>query len=96
MTRRKIPFSLIGLGVGAALCATVITRTLTAGPPTVPRPADSAHATREEALPAGATDDRSPIPEGVTVGGNGLVEPAQPETRVAGQVSGRIERIAVK
>lgn len=96
MNRKKIPFSLLGMGLGAALCATVIARTLTAGPPTVPRPADAEEAQREEPPPPGTKDDRSPIPPGVTVGGNGLVEPAQPETRVAGQVPGRIEKIAVK
>lgn len=96
MNRKKIPFSLIGLGLGAALCATVITRTLVAEPPGVPRPADSAKAQREEPPPPGTKDERSPVPADAAVGGNGLVEPAQPETRVAGQVPGRIAKIAVK
>lgn len=95
MNRKKIPFSLIGMGLGAALCATVITRTLTAGPPTVPRPADTAKALRDEPPPPGTKDDRSPIPPDVAVGGNGLVEPSQPETRVAGQVPGRIAKVSV-
>src|SRR5689334_3833020 len=96
MKTRKIPFSLIGMGLGAALCVTVIARTMLGGPPTVPRPADVARAGREEPPPAGAVDMRSSIPEGVSVGGNGLVEPAQPETRVAGAVPGRIARVLVK
>ncbi|MFO0593545.1 MAG: efflux RND transporter periplasmic adaptor subunit [Polyangiaceae bacterium] len=96
MKRSKFPYSLVGMGLGAVLCATLVTRTLMGGPPTVPRPADSAHALREEKAPAGVVDMRSSIPEGALVGGNGLVEPAQPETRVAGSAPGRIAKVAVK
>lgn len=96
MKPKKVPFSLIGMGLGAALCATVITRTLLGGPPTVPRTADVVKAGREEPPPAGTQDDRSPLVTGVSIGGNGLIEPAEPETRVAGAVPGRIARVAVK
>jgi len=96
MTPKKFPVSLIGMVLGAALCATVITRTLLGGPPTVPRTADIAKAGREEPPPEGTQDDRSPVLTGVAFGGNGMVEPAEPETRVAGSVPGRIAKIAVK
>jgi len=96
MKTRKFPFTLIGMGLGAALCVTVITRTMLGGPPTVPRPADTARAGREEPAPAGVVDMRSSTPEGAIVGGNGLVEPEQPETRVAGAVPGRIAKVLVK
>lgn len=96
MKTRKFPFTILGMGAGAALCVTVIARTMLGGPPTDPRPADTAHAAREEPPPAGAVDMRSSIPEGALVGGNGLVEPEEPETRVAGPVPGRIAKVLVK
>jgi len=41
-------------------------------------------------------DDADPLPSGQWVGGNGIVEPRDRETKVAAAVAGRIARIAVR
>ena len=71
MKPKKVPFSLIGMGLGAALCATVITRTLLGGPPTVPRTADVVKAGREEPPPAGRSEPR-PKPYRIELSGGGF------------------------
>jgi len=64
-------------------------------PPTAPTAADKAHADRVAKPPPGQADEReAPGPVG-TVAGNGVVEPAQPETRVGAPLPGRIARVAV-
>ncbi|MBK9030576.1 MAG: efflux RND transporter periplasmic adaptor subunit [Myxococcales bacterium] len=64
-------------------------------PPTQPNAADRANAARVAAPPPGQVDEReAPGPSG-TVAGNGVVEPAQPETRVGAPMPGRVTRIAV-
>jgi len=71
----------------------VVARAYVAPPPTVPREADVQHAERIVSPEQGA-DERLTRPEGNFVGGNGVVEPAARETSVAGDVPGRIARIA--
>jgi HlyD family secretion protein len=64
-------------------------------PPTAPTAADKAHADRVAKPPPGQADEReAPGPAG-TVAGNGVVEPAQPETRIGAPLPGRIARVAV-
>jgi HlyD family secretion protein len=73
----------------------VVVRGVAAGPPTVPTAKDAAKAERDVAPPAGG-DDRRALPSGALVGGNGIVEPRQRETRLAGAASGVVSVIHVK
>ena len=96
MKVRKVPWFFVVLGVLGALGLAMIGRTLTAGRPSSPRPEDRSHSIREEPPPPGTRDERRPGAAPGTVGGQGVVEPAQPETRVASAVAGRIARVAVQ
>ncbi|HEU4404658.1 MAG TPA: efflux RND transporter periplasmic adaptor subunit [Polyangiaceae bacterium] len=69
-------------------------RSLLAGPSTAARPAEVERAKREASPPAGA-DDRVPLPPPGAVAGNGVVEPADRETKVSAQVPGRVARVVV-
>lgn len=88
----------MGLFIAAlVLCGVQIARSSLSPPVTVPQASDRTKAEREAASRVGGPDLRGPLPEhGDAVGGNGLVEPAQRETRVAAQVSGVIARVYVK
>ena len=91
---KRIPGSVIfGALFGVVLCSLII-RSVLAGPPTVPRQGDVAAAARE-VKPSLGHDERSELVGAEFIAGNGLVEPAQRETRVAAEVAGRIESIAV-
>ncbi len=95
MKRARIPWSLVcmvGLGV---LLSGLILRSVLAGPPTVPRGSDR-HLAARSVQPAHGRDERAAVPDGELVAGNGVVEPAQRETKVAAEVPGRIEQLAVK
>jgi HlyD family secretion protein len=81
--------------VVCALMALSIYKTVTAGPANIARPTDRATASREIAARNGVDDKDSLAPDGY-VSGSGVVEPADRETRVAGSLPGRIERIRVK
>jgi multidrug resistance efflux pump len=70
-------------------------RTVTAGPANVARPSDVQTAAREIPINGGAEEHTPFAPPGF-VSGNGVVEPADRETRVAAQVPGRIAVIYVK
>jgi multidrug resistance efflux pump len=70
-------------------------RTVTAGPANVARPSDVETAAREIPIQGGAEEHAPFAPPGF-VSGNGVVEPADRETRVAAQVPGRIAAIYVK
>lgn len=89
---RRLPLVLVILA--AIFLGTNIARSVFAQPATVPRDADRTHTGRTVAADAGV-DDRLAIPAGQWVGGNGVIEPADRETRVAAQTGGRIARIAV-
>lgn len=64
-------------------------------PPTQPNAADRAKAQRVAAPPSGQVDEREADGPAGTVAGNGVVEPAQPETRVGAPLPGRVTRVAV-
>ncbi|MBK8256529.1 MAG: efflux RND transporter periplasmic adaptor subunit [Polyangiaceae bacterium] len=93
---RKIPWFIVVFTILGMLGLVVIGRTLAAGSPSVPRPADSANAQREEKPPPGTKDERRDLSEKGAVGGLGVVEPVAPETRVAAAIGGRIAKIHVK
>jgi multidrug resistance efflux pump len=95
MKTKRIPWSLLFLGVICLFLSSLIIRSVLAGSPTVPRAKDIALAKRLT-VPVSGHDERSEMPEGELVAGNGLVEPVQRETKVAAEVPGRIDFIAVK
>jgi HlyD family secretion protein len=73
-----------------------IGRSVAAGPGTSPDARDRAKAAQPVAAPGGAADVRADLPGDLSlIAGNGMVEPAQPETKVAGQLPGRIAMILV-
>ncbi len=95
MTNKKIPIGLIvGIIVAIAL-VTLIVRSATGGPTTIPNAKDVKASQREE-KPESGVDERTQVPTGNFVAGNGVIEPADRETKVAGELSGRIATIAVK
>jgi len=92
---KKFPWkSLVAVAVAIVLLVTVV-RTVLAGPQNSPNAKDVQSAART--LPAtGVGDERAALDLTNHVAGNGIVEPADREVKVAGQVPGRIARIVVK
>jgi HlyD family secretion protein len=80
----------IALGMTATILSSVL-----APSPTIPRPEDIAQAGRV-AAPAVGEDERFSQPEGTWVAGNGVVEPADREVRVAAAVAGRVAEVRVR
>jgi len=94
MQRSSIWSALLAITAAAGLLVFIL-RSALGGPPSDPRPDDIAGAQKE--LPAApGRDDRITIPETRGVAGNGIVEPADRETKVAGQAPGRIAVVHVK
>lgn len=84
LTKLRIVASLVGL-----VLLFMIFKTATSGSPTVPRAVDVERAQR--GLPAlGGTEEHVELPAGDLIAGNGVVEPADRETKVAGEIAGRI------
>jgi HlyD family secretion protein len=79
-----------------ALMGLSIYKTVAAGPANAARPSDRAAAAREILANDGGPDDRDTLAPPGYVSGSGVVEPADRETRVAGQVAGRIALVHVK
>ena len=82
----------IGLVAVVLALLTVVVRGVLAGPPQNARPSDVQGAARV----ARPLDEHAPPGEPGYVGGQGIVEPAQRETKLAGEVPGRIARVFVK
>lgn len=93
MTRKLLSRGLATL-VAAGLLMFVL-RSATGGPPTAPREQDVAAAQKEVPSPTGV-DTRVELPASGGVAGNGVVEPADREIKVAGQVPGRIAAVIVR
>ena len=95
MTHRKLKvrwslwLSLAILGLAAAS----VGRALASGSPTEPRESDERSSERQL---SGPEDEKLFVPEGPHVGGQGVVEPADRETKVAAAVSGRVAKVHVK
>jgi ABC exporter DevB family membrane fusion protein len=87
---KQLLFALVML----ALLGVVVKRSL-APPPTIPTSADIRKAERD-LKPKAGTDERAVVPAGQFVAGNGLVEPADRETKVSSHIPGRIAVINVK
>lgn len=98
MLNRLPPFvrvSLFLLLLGT--CGAQIVRNATAAPVTQPVQKDVLKAERQAVSRVGGSDVTSPLAEGKDlIGGNGVVEPAQRETRLAAQVSAIVQRVLVK
>ena len=88
------PVALIAATLGMLV---VIVQSVLAGAQVAdPLPADETVAARVIPPPEGTTDLRVQRPEGEWLGGLGIIEPAQPESRLVPAVAGRISRIAVE
>lgn len=92
---KKLPWKpLVAAGVAAALLLMVV-RSVLAGPQNTPDAKDAQHAGRM--IPAsGVGDERAQLVLTNDVAGDGIVEPADREIKLAGEVPGRIQRILVK
>ena len=93
---KKFPWKGALAAIAAALMLTQVTRAVTAQPSTVPNAEDVRRAARTESPPRGARDPRDEVPTGDFVSGNGVIEPADRETRVASSVPGRIARVVAR
>lgn len=92
---KQLPWkTLVTVAIAIALLVTVV-RSVLAGPQNTPNAKDVQSAART--LPAiGTGDEHAAIVVTNDVAGDGIVEPADRETKVAGEVPGRIQRIFVK
>ena len=92
---KKAPWkALVAAGLAVALLVVVV-RSVLAGPQNTPDAKDTQHAART-IPPSGVGDERAQLVVADDVAGDGVVEPADREIKVAGQVPGRIARILVK
>jgi ABC exporter DevB family membrane fusion protein len=86
----------IALGVlVASFMSFSVVRQVAAGRDTSPGPRDVATTSRTVAPKTGA-DERTSLVAGNFVAGNGVVEPADRETKVAPQIAGRVKTVFVK
>jgi multidrug resistance efflux pump len=92
---KKIAWKPLLAAAVAALLLVVVVRSVLAGPDNAPNANDVKRAARV-IPPSGAGDERASLDVTNDVAGNGVVEPADREVKVAGQVPGRIARILVK
>jgi len=93
MRLTQIPWTKAIAGLVAALLLVVIVRTVRAGAPTAPNAKDGKRADR--VLSGGASAGAAGA-AGLSVGGNGIVEPAGRESKLASQAQGVVHTIAVK
>jgi HlyD family secretion protein len=78
-------------------CGVQLVRTAAAGPLVTPIQKDVLKADRTAQSRVGGADEQQALPEkGDVIGGNGIVEPAQRETRVAAQVTAIVKQVLVK
>jgi HlyD family secretion protein len=93
MKKKLVPvlFAIAVLGMLA-----LVVRSIAAGPAYTARPKDAAAAARAEPPPKGFVDEKLPLPPAGSIGGAGVVEPAEREARLAGAAAGVIEKILVK
>jgi HlyD family secretion protein len=82
------------IAVAIAIILGLALRSSFKGPESVPRAADVSKAQRIET--AVNSELKRTIPEGALVAGNGIVEPADREVKLAGLRSGRVSKVLVK
>lgn len=93
--KKKVPYGLFVFGAFLLFSVAMVTRSVLAGPQTVPTEKDFKKAERE-AKPKSGVDERAQVPEGSYVAGNGIIEPQDRETKLASHIPGRIKDLAVK
>ncbi len=91
----KKNFGSIRLFAMMAFMLFAVARAASSQPATAPRAGDVRNAARTEAIPGNARDVQLARPAGEWIGGFGIVEGAQPDTRVAPPLPGRIAAIHV-
>jgi HlyD family secretion protein len=90
ITKSRVWWSLTALaGLGMVF---VVARSVAGGPLNVPNEKDG---TKAAAVLPGL-DERADVPKGDLLAGNGIVEPADRETKVAGQLGGRLRTVRVR
>jgi HlyD family secretion protein len=96
--RLKNPLSIAAFVLLLATCGGQIVRNASATPVTEPVAADTTKAERDAKSRVGGTDTKDPLPAigNNVIGGNGVIEPADRETRVAAQVTAVVREVAVK
>jgi HlyD family secretion protein len=94
--RQWLPIAGFSLLLGT--CGLQLVRNAVAAPVTTPVAKDMAKSERTAASRVGGADERLPLPAlgGEVVGGNGVVEPAQRETRVAAQSTALVQAVLVQ
>jgi len=90
MTKKLLPIAIIALSLAMIVS---IAHSAMRGPSTAPRAEELRAARRIERVPGGSIDTRIDRPRGSWIGGNGVVEPREPETRLSAAVPGRIVAI---
>jgi HlyD family secretion protein len=95
MNLSQLPWRAIAAAGAAVYMTVAVLRGVLAPSPTLPTAEDVAQAAREE-QPATGTDERFARPQGFRVAGNGVVEPADRETKVSAPVAGRVAAVLVK
>ena len=91
----RVPWKPILFGLAMLFLLGVVVKRSLAPAPTIPTAADIKKADRDIVPKVGA-DERASLPSGSFVAGNGLVEPADRETKVSSHIAGRIANIRVK
>jgi len=90
----RIPWKIVAPAVVGATLLLTISLQVAAGPQTTPNAKDVTQSAR--VVPASDRDERTSVPTGNLVAGNGVVEPRDRDTKVASQVAGRIKVILAK
>jgi HlyD family secretion protein len=96
MAAGKRRWTAVATTLGASAMAALIVRAVLAGPPTSPTSKDVAAAGRVAVPPGGAVDEHTTTVAGALVSGNGIVEPAQREVKIAAHSAGVVAEVRVK
>lgn len=95
MKKKRISLGFVAFGVFLLFAVVMVTRSVLAGPQTVPTEKDVKKAERV-AKPKAGVDERTTVPTGADlVAGNGIIEPADRETKLASHIPGRIRAVLV-
>ena len=92
---RRVSTAAIASIFAVSLLAILFVKNLAAGPTNDVRPGDVTKASREAITKIGV-DFREPLGESGYIAGNGVVEPADRETKIGAAVPGRIARVLVR
>lgn len=93
--KRRFPFSAAAFFFVLLFLAGVVVKRSLGGPPTKPTAAEFKRADRE-ATPKKGSDEKTVVPAGNYTVGNGLIEPAERETKLSAPLPGRVQSILVK